>query len=469
MRNIEYTVDINGISPATKQFGGVQGDHKVTKIVFNFSEGISDNIKGCYYRFDVYDGEGGMIQYGPYPIEIEDSQVKKVTHCLEHDITKCGGTVRVVLVITKMKENETEFELYSFPAILTLKSRPEGRVKEGEDYTSSTTLAESIEKAVENANVVVEAYNSGKLKGEKGDTGPQGPQGLQGVSGIYVGTGEMPEGYNVQIDPDGEATVLATLEAPSIVSSVDEMTDTTKHYINRNTGTLWAYIKHTKTTESSIVPNFTNVFNAEAAMIGYRWSSSSGGAIDYDQGILSDFIACDLSSGEHTIRIKNGRLHGASTNAGIVYFTTNSNGEEIDYSKNTMTATEEADGIFAYKLGEYNGSMIDGYENTKYIRCIIIQMNDSGNMVSPQTLENAKNIIITIDEEITYTEIPASAETYYEWADTGIPYAPTLKTDLIGVLGEGNVIYLSDNLPSGTYTLKYGDETYDTIGTITVE
>ena len=35
----------------------------------------------------------------------------------------------------------------------------------------------------------------------KGDIGPQGPQG---VSGVYLGSGEMPEGYDVQIDPTGE-------------------------------------------------------------------------------------------------------------------------------------------------------------------------------------------------------------------------------------------------------------------------
>lgn len=39
--------------------------------------------------------------------------------------------------------------------------------------------------------------------GKKGDTGATGPQG---VSGVYVGSGDMPEGYNVQIDPSGTAT-----------------------------------------------------------------------------------------------------------------------------------------------------------------------------------------------------------------------------------------------------------------------
>ena len=37
------------------------------------------------------------------------------------------------------------------------------------------------------------------------DTGrpSRGEKGLQGISGVYVGSGDMPEGYNVQIDPDG--------------------------------------------------------------------------------------------------------------------------------------------------------------------------------------------------------------------------------------------------------------------------
>lgn len=47
--------------------------------------------------------------------------------------------------------------------------------------------------------------------GEKGETGKQGPQGEPGVSGVYVGSGDMPEGYNVQIDPDGDAMTMDEL------------------------------------------------------------------------------------------------------------------------------------------------------------------------------------------------------------------------------------------------------------------
>lgn len=56
-------------------------------------------------------------------------------------------------------------------------------------------------------------------KGDKGDIGPTGPQGPQGVqgekgdSGVYVGTGDMPEGYNVQIDPSGSGDEIVTAES----------------------------------------------------------------------------------------------------------------------------------------------------------------------------------------------------------------------------------------------------------------
>ena len=35
-------------------------------------------------------------------------------------------------------------------------------------------------------------------------------RGEPGVSGVYVGSGQMPEGYNIQIDPNGQADVPAT-------------------------------------------------------------------------------------------------------------------------------------------------------------------------------------------------------------------------------------------------------------------
>ena len=45
-----------------------------------------------------------------------------------------------------------------------------------------------------------------------------GERGEQGFSGVYVGSGDMPEGYNVQIDPDSEPDDLVTKEEFSKLS-----------------------------------------------------------------------------------------------------------------------------------------------------------------------------------------------------------------------------------------------------------
>lgn len=70
---------------------------------------------------------------------------------------------------------------------------------------SANTAAGTADTAASNANAVADAVqaklDAGELKGEKGDTCPEGPQG---VSGVYVGGGDMPEGYTVQVDPTGD-------------------------------------------------------------------------------------------------------------------------------------------------------------------------------------------------------------------------------------------------------------------------
>lgn len=70
---------------------------------------------------------------------------------------------------------------------------------------SANTAAGTADTAASNANAVADAVqaklDAGELKGEKGDTGPED---FQGVSGVYVGGGDMPEGYTVQVDPTGD-------------------------------------------------------------------------------------------------------------------------------------------------------------------------------------------------------------------------------------------------------------------------
>ena len=73
------------------------------------------------------------------------------------------------------------------------------------------------------AESVREDADNGEFKGDKGD------RGEQGVSGVYVGSGEMPEGYNVQIDPNGQTVDMNTFATKeyvdAAVNSIDPEVD----------------------------------------------------------------------------------------------------------------------------------------------------------------------------------------------------------------------------------------------------
>jgi hypothetical protein len=72
---------------------------------------------------------------------------------------------------------------------------------DGKDGTSATHRWNGTTLEITSAS----GTSSANLKGEKGD------KGEQGFSGVYVGAGDMPARYNVQIDPNGSATDIVDL------------------------------------------------------------------------------------------------------------------------------------------------------------------------------------------------------------------------------------------------------------------
>ncbi|MBQ3543567.1 MAG: tyrosine-protein phosphatase [Lachnospiraceae bacterium] len=108
----------------------------------------------------------------------------------------------------------------------------------------------------------------------------RGRDGKNGKSGVYVGSGDMPDDCNVQIDISGEILTKEELmgipgdsyvltdsdkleiaemineatiiEAPKVVNSISEMTDTNKSYVLTSTGTVWSNTKVKVETEKYI-------------------------------------------------------------------------------------------------------------------------------------------------------------------------------------------------------------------------
>ena len=226
IKTIKYEVNVTGITPATEQFGGIQGDHRVVQLEFTLANGLrlatieAAGSEKLMYRFDVYDGAGGICSSAPAALT-GDSVCLELEEC--H--TRFGGKISVYLVITALSaDNETQIELYSFPAKLRLKDRPEGVYQDGETHESITTLAEiakinaikaensnqelqifaaSIEEKLKNGEFngvgvksaeiingeLIVAYtdgvvqNLGNVKGEQGDIGPQGEKGEDATVG----------------------------------------------------------------------------------------------------------------------------------------------------------------------------------------------------------------------------------------------------------------------------------------------
>ena len=184
IRTIEYAVSVNGIVPASQQFGGTQGDHNATELKFTLSEplrsAITSSAQGAVvYRFDGYDGSGGVRSTEPQVLT-QDPCV----YVLEEWITRYGGKVQVYLVITDVTDG-TEMELYSFPAVLNIKDRPDGKPTDGSDYDSISTLYEGARASADKAE----------------DAAARAEQVLEDIGGAVpdIGVTEVSDGVEITV------------------------------------------------------------------------------------------------------------------------------------------------------------------------------------------------------------------------------------------------------------------------------
>lgn len=168
LRVLEYTVGADYISPAAIQTGGVQNDHSATRLKFFLDSSLKNTLSEIgkegklYYRFDGYDGAGGKVS--TVPQELGFVETEALIYPIEGWQTKYGGTIRVFLVITLVKDDKTEMEAYSYEVKLILKSLPEAGDVSGENYESISALAVS---AKANAEIAANAAKVAEEAREK--------------------------------------------------------------------------------------------------------------------------------------------------------------------------------------------------------------------------------------------------------------------------------------------------------------
>lgn len=346
-------------------------------------------------------------------------------------------------------------------------------------------------------------------QGPQGEPGEQGPAGKDGAEGKPGADGHTPvKGVDyftpedqaklaeeaaklvdvptvTQEEGESEALVMSQkavtrlvresmgsgggASAYETVDSVDEMTDPSKEYVLSTTGTIW------QCEEATVDDTDRNMFNAaEAALNKLPEGSAITGS--FSTGFIPTNITA-VANYQYTVTVKGSLAQIASNSsnrAGIykIHFydaAYNSISGDVNVSAQKYT---QGDGSITVNIGTATSGDsahvnlgAANYAKIAYIKVLFLIYGDSAN-TAVTTEDIPSDLVITTCE-------PKTAVVNL-WKDTGeTPSASggaVIYTDVIGIVDENNVIRLSSyNLPKGTYTLKYGNESFETVGTITIE
>lgn len=302
-------------------------------------------------------------------------------------------------------------------------------------------------------------------KGSKGETGATGPKGdtgetgPQGVSGVYVGSGSMPAGYNIQIDPESDdKTVVGSDEFDLLVNDVNRLEeqkadkenviantnnivglqktmddilslkaqgdtleeqlvwlaengDTTKEYLCVD-GYYYEYVyKEGEPLYTNLLPLATDsdretILNGVGYKTGYRLNSS---------GLEKELSGCQVSGYNDckygdTIRIKNlepytevsynhviGFYDDSNTFLGSTYLQPPASGNSwgTDHGKGVSISSD----LTTFTIDSGNSS-ITGITNCTAFRFMGTNM---------------ENVIVTVNQEI----VEGTTEGAYSWENTG--------------------------------------------------
>lgn len=106
------------VSPSAPQYGGVQGDHRVTQVAFSVPEELQgDRFR---YRIDGLDGAGGYVTSGLLPLD--DQGV--VAFLLPAAFTQAGGELLVRLVVSELDGGDEVATTHSFDGRLYFAAAP---------------------------------------------------------------------------------------------------------------------------------------------------------------------------------------------------------------------------------------------------------------------------------------------------------------------------------------------------------
>ena len=202
-RKIEYKVSDGGrVSPSTRQWGGMQYEDNATELVFDISD-TDVKKEGILWRIDFNSSAAGYN-----PSETLTVEGGKVSRLLPYDMTRCGGEIQVTLIGTEVDGEDKELSIaYSVPVMVYLTDVEQDEDSEGKIAERLSAIESSVKKMTETVEDIGEDV-SGKYDYLKdiyteAEIIDRHIDEIKESGAVYVGSGEMPEWANVQIDPEG--------------------------------------------------------------------------------------------------------------------------------------------------------------------------------------------------------------------------------------------------------------------------
>lgn len=146
MREILYTVGIDGITPADIQYGGVAGEHNATELIITVSSELYNIISETYYyRIDAVDGAGTH-----FIGKVEHITTNTITYRVPQSVTAAGGKAEIRIIFSHIVEGQAERILYSFPIKLRFDDSFYGDEAETKAAQDLGTIVEQVEIYREN-------------------------------------------------------------------------------------------------------------------------------------------------------------------------------------------------------------------------------------------------------------------------------------------------------------------------------
>lgn len=217
-------------------------------------------------------------------------------------------------------------------------------------------------------------------------------------------------------------------EHPICVNSIAEMTDTSKMYVLNEDGMYYAYMRKEVTTEGETVPNFTNLMDDPNAYAkkGYRYSHS-GGAFKEQASDCAIVVPIQKTT-SLVLRTRGGNY------VNCAYPTSAYLGTSNEVFPTTTAATPT------------NGTSSNG---DTYLNLTLPSSADYKYVVFHISSNvDLDTLIVTANEEITYTTTEGGTTIVEEWVNTGISYNQPANYESRVIANEQNIADLKNKTAS---------------------